>query len=101
MAGFTDKTSGKKNVTMKDPKQVIPVITPDIYTRFRQAVELRKWPDGTRLTQQQLEICIQAMIRYEYEHLKPEDRTGYVEPKSSDCAIDGNADVEQELRWQK
>lgn len=61
------------------------LISAEIYDRFRQAVALRKWPDGTPLTASQLEICIQAIIRYEYVHLSPEERTGYVAPPKDSC----------------
>lgn len=78
-----------------------PTITPFVYQQFRRAVELRKWPDGSRLTEQQLEICMEAIIRFEHEYVKPEDRTGYVEPKKGACATDIDSDAEQEVRWQE
>jgi len=55
-------------------------ISPEIYVAFKKAVELRKWPDGRCMTPQQLEICLEAMIRYEQVNDIPEaDRTGYID----------------------
>lgn len=61
------------------------LISPQIYDRFRQAIAVRKWPNGTPLTNDQLDICMQAIIRYEYLHLPPEERTGYVAPPQDAC----------------
>ncbi len=69
------------------------LISAEIYDRFRQAIELGKWPNGTPLTANQLEICMQAIIRHEYRHLPPEQRTGYVAPPKGSC---GTHDVPDE-----
>ncbi len=83
---------------MSTPDQP-PTITPFVYEQFRKAVELGKWPNGSRLTEQQLEICMEAIIRFEHAHIQPEARTGFVEPKKGACDTDVNSDSEQELRW--
>ena len=44
-------------------------ITPEVYASLKQAVEIGKWPDGRRLTQEQKELCMQAMIGWELENL--------------------------------
>lgn len=62
------------------------LISAEIYDRFRQAIAIRKWPNGVPLTKEQLDICIQAIIRYEYLHLSPEERTGYVAPPKDACS---------------
>ena len=60
---------------------VLNNLNPDIIARFQTAIELGKWPDGRKLTDEQLHTCMQAVIAYEYKHLPEEDRTGYVPPK--------------------
>ncbi|MBL4833295.1 MAG: DUF1315 family protein [Pseudomonas sp.] len=53
-------------------------ITPEVYASLKQAVEIGKWPDGRRLTQEQKELCMQAMIGWELENLPEEERTGFM-----------------------
>ncbi len=67
-------------------------ISPDIYERFKEALELGKWPDGRVLTKEQKEICLQAIIVYEQAQDIPEEkRTGYVDStkKTSPCGPKG------------
>lgn len=56
-------------------------ITPETYSTFKTAVELGKWPDGRKLTQEQKEMCLQAMIAWEQQNLPEEERTGYMPPQ--------------------
>ena len=57
-------------------------INPDIYARFKLAIELGKWPDGRILSKEQKEICLQAIMLYEAKHgLAEEQRIGYVDAK--------------------
>ena len=55
-------------------------ITPDVYESLKLAVEIGKWPDGRKLTQEQRELSLQAMIAWEIENLPEEQRTGYMGP---------------------
>lgn len=57
---------------------MIENITPEIYANLKEAVELGKWADGRRLTPEQREVCMQAMIAWEQKHLPEEQRTGYM-----------------------
>lgn len=55
-------------------------LDPEIYERFKTALELGKWPDGRVLTPEQKEICLQAVMMYEAEQDFPEsERTGYID----------------------
>ncbi|KZX81332.1 hypothetical protein A3715_07295 [Oleiphilus sp. HI0009] len=55
-------------------------LDPELYERFKKALELGKWPDGRTLTKEQKEICLQTVIVYEDAHDIPEkDRVGYVD----------------------
>lgn len=51
-------------------------ITPSVYDSLRTAVEIGKWSDGGKLSSEQLENCMQAIILYEAEHISENDRTG-------------------------
>lgn len=58
---------------------MIKSITPEVYENLKRAVELGKWNDGTPLTKQQLETCMQAIIAYDHEHLSESERVGYID----------------------
>jgi hypothetical protein len=61
-------------------EDVAQQISPDIYLRFKEALELGKWPDGRILSKEQKEICLQAIIVYEAAQAMPEEqRVGYVD----------------------
>ncbi len=53
-------------------------LTPDLYQRFKGALELGKWPDGRALTQIQKETCMQVIIIYEQAHVEQDSRTAYL-----------------------
>lgn len=56
-------------------------ITPEIYQSLKLAVEIGKWPDGRKLTLEQKELSLQAMIAWEQQNLPEEERTGYMGPQ--------------------
>lgn len=85
---------------MTDPKTLLEAVTPQVYQNFKRAIALRKWPDGRRLSEAQLQTCLQAVIAYEHHHLPPEERTGYVPPKKSACDHEHPAD-ETPLQWRE
>eukprot|EP00389_Voromonas_pontica_P010653 GDKH01016246.1.p1 GENE.GDKH01016246.1~~GDKH01016246.1.p1 ORF type:complete len:83 (-),score=18.83 GDKH01016246.1:132-380(-) len=44
------------------------------------ALELGKWPDGRKLSDEQRSICMEAVIYYEDHHNTPmEERVGYLD----------------------
>lgn len=75
-------------------------LTPDIYQRLRTAVEIGKWPDGRRLSTEQVEICMQAIIAYEHQHIPETEHTGYIPPKETPCTDHDHADSDQPVKWQ-
>lgn len=78
-------------------ERMIQQMTPAIYESLKQAVALRKWPDGRRLTAEQTELSLEAVIRYEIENKVPEaQRVGYLEQRTCGGASSG-ADVLPEL----
>ncbi|KJK06500.1 MULTISPECIES: YeaC family protein [Pseudomonas] len=61
--------------------QMIENITPEIYESLKLAVELGKWADGRKLTTEQKELSLQAVIAWELQNLPEEQRTGYMGPQ--------------------
>lgn len=61
--------------------EMIKNITPDIYQSLKLAVEIGKWSDGNKLTAEQRELSLQAMIAWEVQNLPEEERTGYMGPQ--------------------
>ncbi len=58
-----------------DPKD-LEGLSPEIIERFRTAVELGKWPDGTQLTAAQKQTCMQAVIMFDYHNKEDGQRVG-------------------------
>ncbi len=59
--------------------EMIENITPEIYESLKLAVEIGKWSDGRKLTQEQKELSLQAVIAWEVQNLPEDQRTGYME----------------------
>ncbi|MEQ6887474.1 DUF1315 family protein [Halomonas sp. CS7] len=77
--------------------RMIQQMTPSIYESLKQAVSLRKWPDGRMLTAEQTELCLEAVMRYEVENrVSEEQRVGYLQRRTCGSASSG-ADVPPEL----
>lgn len=94
--------------------KLIANITPEIYTSLKRAVEIGRWPDGRRLSTEQRELSLQAVIAWEARHLPESQRTGYIDRGSKAegevCdshdhsgddhdRSDHDADAEQALKW--
>jgi uncharacterized protein YeaC (DUF1315 family) len=79
-------------------ERMIQQMDPDVYASLKQAVALRKWPDGRRLTPEQTELCMEAVMRYEIEHNVPENqRVGHI---GGACASNGKSDGDGErITW--
>lgn len=66
---------------MSEFLEAIGNITPEIYQSLKLAVEIGKWPGGRKLSQEQKELSLQAMIAWEQQNLPEEERTGYMGPQ--------------------
>ncbi len=75
--------------------QLVAQLTPEIYQRLKQALELGKWPDGRVLTEAQKQSCMEAVLRYQAMHLPPEEHSGYMQDtcKSSQDKTDDHEQV--------
>ncbi|WP_117234480.1 YeaC family protein [Vibrio maerlii] len=51
-----------------DIDQLLAAMTPEVYERLLNAVETGKWPEGTALSQEQRDSCMQAVMLYQSKH---------------------------------
>ena len=51
-----------------DLDTLLNAMTPDVYQRLATAVEIGKWPDGTPLSPEQRDSCMQAVMLYQSRH---------------------------------
>ena len=86
-----------------DYQQMISTMTPEIYESLKMAVELGKWPNGEKLTAEQRQTCLQAVIAYDHKHKPEEERVGYIHSKKHDhCGSEGDVtgvDDISPLKW--
>lgn len=61
-----------------NPAQLIEQIDEATYRTLKTAVELGKWDNGQRLSAEQVEYCLQAIIAWEVRNLPEHERTGYM-----------------------
>lgn len=80
-------------------------LTPDVVAQLRRAIELGKWPDGRRISDEQRAHCMEAVLNWELTHLPEEQRTGYIDrgEKKAGEVCDSHehqaADAEALLNW--
>ena len=84
-----------------DKQTILASLTPEVVDKFRMAIELGKWPDGRKLTAEQRETCMQAVMVWEHEYLPVEERTGYIEKPKDDKGntVGEECDVEHEHHY--
>ena len=81
---------------MSDFYQRASQLTPDLYRRFKLALELGKWPDGRSVSQQQKAILLEAVILYEDKNIAAGQRLADMEDR---CASDPSPE-EGPLKWE-
>jgi uncharacterized protein YeaC (DUF1315 family) len=60
-------------------EQMIDSMTLEVWHNMRRAVETGRWPDGREVSDEQRELCLQAVIAWERKnHLPEQERTGYL-----------------------
>ena len=84
-----------------DFNALIDSITPETYAALLKAIELGKWADGNRLTQEQKEHVMQAIIAYGEKNLAPEQRVGFIDRGSKEEGelCDDSPQVEQPVKF--
>lgn len=82
-------------------QRMLSVLNADVVENFKRAIELGKWPDGRRLSREQMETCLQAVIAWEGRHLPPEQRSGYIhkEEKEGEVCDDPAVISEQPVKF--
>ena len=84
-----------------DKHSILASLTLEVVDKFRMAIELGKWPDGRKLSPEQRETCMQAVMIWEHEHLPTTERTGFLhKPIAADGSVVGaECDVEHEHHY--
>ncbi|MDJ0878557.1 MAG: DUF1315 family protein [Halieaceae bacterium] len=60
-------------------QDLVEQITPELYTSFKRALELGRWPDGREMSPEQRSHCLDAVIAYDQLHHAEQDRVGYID----------------------
>lgn len=63
---------------MTDFIKMIDNINPETYASLKLALEIGKWPDGNKLSREQQELTMMAIIAWEQKNLPEEERSGYL-----------------------
>lgn len=82
-------------------QDILNSLTPNIVAKFRSAIEIGKWDNGVRLTDEQRQTCMQAVMVWEHEYLPIEERTGYIQKPKDDLGntVGEDCDVEHERHY--
>ncbi|MFT5706261.1 MAG: hypothetical protein ACI9ES_000533 [Oceanospirillaceae bacterium] len=78
-------------------EELILKMTPQMHSSIKTAIELGKWPDGKKMTGDQLDICMRAIIAYD-QKLPQEQRTGFIDRTKADGSIKGSDPLEQVIK---
>lgn len=71
-------------MTLED---IIDQVTPEIYQELQQVVATGKWLDGRKLTTEQAQLTLQAIIAYEDRYVDENHRTGVIHiDKNNACS---------------
>lgn len=60
-------------------KTLVANMSVELHAALKTAVELGRWPGGERLSVEQREHCLQAIIAWDRLHLSHEERVGYID----------------------
>jgi len=79
-------------------ERMIETMTPEVYASLKEAVELGKWPNGQRLTAEQRETSLRAVIAYEVKRdLPAEQRVGFIERRKPDGSQHGSDPLQPDV----
>jgi uncharacterized protein YeaC (DUF1315 family) len=78
-------------------EELIANMTPAIHQSLKRAIELGKWPTGQKLSAEQRETCMRAVIAYDQKHLPEEQRTGSIDRSKKDGAKHGSDPLEADV----
>ena len=78
-------------------EELIGNMTPEIHQSLKRAIELGKWPTGQKLSAEQRETCMRAVITYDQKHLPEDQRIGYIDRSKKDGAKHGSDPLEADV----
>lgn len=79
-------------------ERMIETMTPQVYESLKLAVEIGKWPNGDRLTPQQRETSLRAVIAYEAHRNLPQDqRVGFIDRTRPDGTQHGKDPLQPDV----
>lgn len=79
---------------------LIASITPEVFENLKRAIETGRWPDGNRLTEDQREHCMAAVIAYGQKHLPEKERVGYIDRgEKEEGEVCGDEHTEQPIKF--
>jgi uncharacterized protein YeaC (DUF1315 family) len=79
-------------------QDLVNSLTPEVVGSFKRAIELGHWPDGRKLTINQREHCMQAIIHWDQANLPEPERTGFIDRSGKKTTLD-EVDEARPLRW--
>lgn len=83
--------------------EIMATITPETYQSLIRAVELGKWQNGTRLTEEQRAYCMQAVIAWGERNLPANQRVGFIDRGSKEegevCEDSHHLEDEQMIKF--
>ena len=74
-------------------------ITPEIHAKLKDAVATGRWENGDKLTPEQVENSMQAVIAWELKNLPEEQRTGYIDRTGLQQSHCDSHDEQSALTW--
>jgi len=75
-------------------QEILENITPEIHQKLKSAIELGRWENGDKLSDEQKANCLQAVIAYDQTFLAPEQRVGYLNKQQ--CKTGGSKNKTRE-----
>lgn len=75
-------------------EELIQNMTPEIHQSLKRAIELGKWPTGQKLSAEQRDTCMRAVIAYDQKHLPVNQHTGYIDRTKKDGVQHGSDPLE-------
>ncbi|NRP09531.1 hypothetical protein XMA121_000470 [Marinobacterium sp. xm-a-121] len=79
-------------------EKMIETMTPDVYQALKVAVEIGKWPNGEKLSPEQRETSMRAVIAYEVARDIPEDqRVGFIDRTRPDGKQHGSDPMQPDV----
>lgn len=63
---------------LPDLSELLENLSPELYELLKNAIEIGKWADGSRMSREQVEQAMQIVIAYEANNVAADQRVGYI-----------------------